>query len=44
MSDLHPDFQPFGRDWCHGFAVINVEKNGQFTVSNRRVLGNGKIA
>ena len=44
LCDLHPDYRPYGSDHNWGFAIINIEKNGQFTVSNRRVLGNGRIA
>ena len=31
-------------DWNWGFAMINVEKNGNFEVTNKRVLPNGQVA
>jgi hypothetical protein len=42
LCDLHPDWNPYA-DWNHGFALINIEKNGFFEVENRRILQNGKI-
>lgn len=43
LSDLHPDWNPFGNDWGWGFAFVNVEKNGDFEVVNRRILPSGKV-
>jgi hypothetical protein len=43
LCDLNPDYNPFGNDWNHGFALVNVEKNGDFEVQNRRILPNGKV-
>jgi len=43
LCDLNPDYNPFGSDWNWGFAVIDVEKNGNFEVINRRILKNGKV-
>jgi predicted phosphodiesterase len=43
LCDLSPDYNPFGNDWNWGFALINVEKNGDFEVVNRRILPNGKV-
>ena len=43
LCDLEPDWNPYGNDWNHGFAIINVEKDGNFEVVNRRILPNGKV-
>ncbi|GAF79710.1 unnamed protein product [marine sediment metagenome] len=43
LCDLNPDFNPFGNDWNWGFAIINIEKSGDFEVINRRILPNGKV-
>jgi hypothetical protein len=42
LSNLHPDFRPYGNNWNHGFAVIDLEKDGSFYVRNYRILNNGK--
>jgi len=41
LCDLHPDFRPLN-GWCHGFAYIEVDKNGAFRVENLRVI-DGKV-
>lgn len=43
LCDLEPDWNPYGNDWNWGYAIINVEKNGDFEVENRRILPNGKV-
>lgn len=43
LCDLSPDYMPYANDWNWGFALVNVEKDGNFEVVNRRVLPNGKI-
>ena len=43
LCDLNPDWNPLGNDWNHGFALVNVEKSGDFEVINRRVLPNGSV-
>lgn len=43
LCDLHPDWNPYGNDWGWGFAFINVEKNGDFEVVNKRVLPSGQV-
>jgi len=43
LCDLEPDWNPFGNDWGWGFALVDVEKNGDFEVVNRRILKNGKV-
>jgi len=40
---MHPDYAPYGTNWNWGFAIVNVEKNGNFEVVNRRILPNGKV-
>ena len=42
LCDLSPDYNPYG-DWNWGVALINVEKNGDFEVVNKRILPNGKV-
>jgi predicted phosphodiesterase len=41
LCDLHPRYMPLNK-WCHGFAIVKHEANGQFTVDNKRVF-NGKL-
>lgn len=43
LCDLSPDYDMYANSWNHGFALVNVEKNGDFEVENRRILPNGKI-
>jgi predicted phosphodiesterase len=43
LCSLSPDYAPYGNDWNWGFAFINVEKDGNFEVINRRILPNGKV-
>jgi len=43
LCNLSPDWNPFCNDWNWGFAVINVEKDGDFEVVNRRILPNGDV-
>jgi hypothetical protein len=43
LCDLSPDYNPFGNDWNWGFAMVNIEKDGNFEVVNKRILPNGKI-
>lgn len=38
---LHPRYAPIN-NWQHGFAFVHLEKDGNFAVENKRVLG-GKI-
>jgi hypothetical protein len=44
LCDLSPDYNPFGNNWNWGFALVNVEKNGDFEVENKRILPSGKVA
>jgi predicted phosphodiesterase len=43
LCDLKPDYNPYGNDWNWGFALVNVERDGNFEVENRRILANGKV-
>lgn len=43
LSDLHPSYNPWGNSWNWGTALLNVEKNGNFELENRRILPSGKI-
>ena len=42
LCDLSPDYNPYGA-WNWGFMLVNVEKDGNFEVENRRILPNGKV-
>lgn len=44
LCDLNPDYNPLGNDWNWGFALVNVEKNGDFEVVNKRILPDGSVA
>ena len=41
LCELNPDYLPFN-EWNLGFAYIEVESNGNFTVHNKQII-NGKI-
>jgi hypothetical protein len=43
LCDLSPDYNPYGNNWNWGFALVNVEKNGNFRVENKRILPSGKV-
>jgi hypothetical protein len=44
LCDLSPDYFPYGNNWNFGFAVVNVEKNGDFEVESKRILPtSGKV-
>lgn len=43
LCNLSPDWNPYGNEWEWGFALINVEKDGNFEVVNRRVLPDGSV-
>lgn len=42
LSELQPDYNPYGNKYAHGFAHITTENNGNFTVRNYRIQ-NGKL-
>jgi hypothetical protein len=41
MCNLHPKFMPLN-NWNHGFAIVNLLKDDNFSVENKRII-NGKI-
>jgi predicted phosphodiesterase len=41
LCELHPHYMPMNR-WNHGYALVKVEPDGTFQVTNRRVK-NGRI-
>lgn len=41
LCDLHPEYAPYNK-WQHGFAIVEVEDNGEFDVRNYQII-NGKI-
>lgn len=41
LCELQPAYLPFN-DWCHGFAVVNIEADGSFEVENKKII-NGKV-
>lgn len=43
LCDLSPDYNPYANGWNWGFALVNVEKNGDFEVRNCRILPSGKV-
>lgn len=43
LCNLHPEYNPFGNDWNWGFGLVNIEKDGDFEVENRRILPSGDI-
>lgn len=42
LCNLHPEYAPYGRNWNWGYAIIDLEKDGNFEVRNYRILNNGK--
>jgi predicted phosphodiesterase len=43
LCDLHPDYNPWGNAWSWGTALLNVDKNDNFELENKRILPNGKV-
>lgn len=43
LCNLSPEYDPYANNWNWGFALVNVEKDGNFEVENRRILPNGKV-
>jgi predicted phosphodiesterase len=41
LCELHPRYMPIN-NWSTGFATVEVEKNGAFTVNNHKII-NGKV-
>lgn len=42
LCELYPDYAPMANNYMHGFAHIRVENNGEYIVSNKKII-NGKI-
>lgn len=42
LCELSPDYLPFTNNWMHGFAIIDIEESGEFTVENKKII-NGKV-
>lgn len=36
-SDLNPDYNTYGNNWNHGFAIIETRGDGTFTIQNKIV-------
>lgn len=41
LCEMHPDYAPLN-NWSHGFAIVEVEKDGNFLVQNKFISG-GKV-
>lgn len=42
-SDLHPDYNTYGNNWNHGFAVVTTNSDGTFSVRNKIIDSNLNI-
>lgn len=42
-SDLHPDYNTYGQNWNHGYALINMKSDGTFSVENKIIDQNLNI-
>lgn len=42
LCELTPDYNPFGNNFGHGFAYIEVYEGGKYRVDNKRII-NGEI-
>lgn len=42
MSNLHPEFHRYGNDWNHGFAILDLKKDNNFSFRNYRIMNDGK--
>lgn len=42
LCELSPDYNPYGNNYSHGFAHVQFDANGQYTVKNLRIY-KGKI-
>jgi predicted phosphodiesterase len=39
LCDLSPDYRPYAyTKWNHGFAMVDIESDGNFTVHNKRII------
>ena len=37
LCNLEPAYMQ-ANEWCHGFAIVDIEENGKFTVSNKIII------
>lgn len=37
LCDIHPEYSRAGNQWNHGFAIVKVDKGGDYDVKNLRV-------
>lgn len=37
LCDLRPEYLPYNK-WVHGFAIVDVDSDGAFSVKNRRII------
>ena len=44
LCNLSPDYYPYANNWNWGFALVNIEKDGDFEVVNKRILPSGAVA
>lgn len=44
LCDLSPDYNPYGNNWNHGFAIVEIDEKGNFEVHNKRILPSGRVA
>ena len=38
LCELYPEYMKGHSDWVHGFAVIKIEKDGNFSVENKLII------
>lgn len=41
LCNMHPAYRPYN-GWNHGFAIVDIDKNGVFEVNNHRII-HGKV-
>lgn len=42
LMNLNVEYNPHGNDYVHGFAIVNVNKNGNFVFQNKMIV-NGEV-
>ena len=43
LSDLNPDYNPFGNEWNWGCAIVHIDSDGGFEVDNRKIMPSGNL-
>ncbi len=43
LMSLNVEYNPHGNDYVHGFAVVTVEKNGNFQFENKMIIGGNVV-